>query len=795
MTRIPHIRTAHFTVLSVMLSAIIVTSPAIASESLPLTSASNSDPIVPQDFEEAQPGPVPELSTGTSNTVRNEDGSYTAEISSGPINYQDESGDWIPISNDFVEALGSTYAVENEANDYTVSIPENPAVTPVKFALNDDWVTMKLAGSENVEAEVDGTEASFEDLTPNADEVTYEATDTGVKETIALDVAPVSPFSYRYVLKTSPGITPVLTEDGRIEFRDSADNAQFVMPAASMMDSLSPDPAFSDAVTYTLTQSATEWSLVLKPSFDWLTDPGRTYPVLIDPTVDKIVQKDCFMQQEAPGTTHCGEGIMKVGATNSFQLRRALFDFNIGGIPANATINNATAWIWMDQYSTVGSGGATTYALYNPTSVWGACASWSYTCTGGTWVGGGGGGQISANAVSLGGTASSWQAWDITGRVAGWLNGSYENRGVLLRQTGENVKKVLGFVSSTHSATILRPLLRVTYVDNPPTISPPRLYPTVPGSLTTPTPLIGATVIDPEGLSVAACFSIYDAAWSAVVWSGGCTGWKPSGSELTLQVPSGLLVVGHAYNALAVGVDGVNYSTYTSTPFNVANLQRVISASQEAAFIQSAMSLGVPETAARQAIYDYDLATKMPVDVEIVIDDPSEPLTDSMPAVHETSPSRTSGETPPPGATIVEAPEQTAENGTCASGFKLYQGSEYRRYKSYVGIPLYWLKLKKRWCASPSQHKISSVWVKESYDVTNYATTFITASELTGESDDYFLPADGSNPRSGHLSLRAVKFRYCAINGLPLCYDTNIGQAFNAFWDGRRISWTAPMGY
>ncbi|HEX5088113.1 MAG TPA: phospholipase A2 [Nocardioides sp.] len=415
-----------------------------------------------------EPGPVPELATEYSSTVRNADGSYTAEVSVGPVNFQDDRGNWMPISNQLVDAPGTAYAVENEANDYTVSIPENPATTPVRFELEGDWVSMKLIGSSDVSPDVDGAVANFEDLAPDADEVAYQATDSGVKETISLDSTPTSRVSYVYDLKVSAGLTPVLTSQGMVEFRNGQGAVQFVVPVGSMTDSAS-EPAFSDAVDYRLQRVTSGWQFTITPDLTWLTDPARVYPVKIDPTVDKQVQKDCFLQQEAPATTHCGEAILKVGATNSLQLRRALFDFNVNGIPAGATVNNATAWIWMDQNSTAGSGGATTYALYNPTKTWSNCASWGYTCSGGdTWVGGGGGGQISANAVSMGGTTSSWQGWDITGRVAGWLNGTYENRGVLLAQTGENVKKVLGFVSSTYPNTGIRPLLRVTYTPLPP---------------------------------------------------------------------------------------------------------------------------------------------------------------------------------------------------------------------------------------------------------------------------------------------------------------------------------------
>lgn len=103
--------------------------------------------------ETPEPGRVPELSPEKSNMVRNADGSYTASVL--PPAGQPPGrrwGEWVPISNEVVEAPSVAYAVQNEANDYTRRFRRKPrGVTPVKFELDAAWVTMKLAGSEDVE--------------------------------------------------------------------------------------------------------------------------------------------------------------------------------------------------------------------------------------------------------------------------------------------------------------------------------------------------------------------------------------------------------------------------------------------------------------------------------------------------------------------------------------------------------------------------------------------------------------------------------------------------------------------
>jgi hypothetical protein len=63
-------------------------------------------------------GPIPELSTATSSTVREADGSYTLLAYTTPINFEDEDGGWVPIDNRLVPSEGSRYEVENAANSY-----------------------------------------------------------------------------------------------------------------------------------------------------------------------------------------------------------------------------------------------------------------------------------------------------------------------------------------------------------------------------------------------------------------------------------------------------------------------------------------------------------------------------------------------------------------------------------------------------------------------------------------------------------------------------------------------------
>ncbi len=147
----------------------------------PLAATQASSPAEPAPV--IAPGPVNELSTEFSNTVREADGSYTLQSSPVPINYLDDSGTWQPIDNTLVDAPGTVYDVQNTGNSFTAKLPEDPQTTPVKFIEDGAWVSMRMHGAQDVPADVTGSEANYTDVA-NTDGVTYEVVNTGLKETI-----------------------------------------------------------------------------------------------------------------------------------------------------------------------------------------------------------------------------------------------------------------------------------------------------------------------------------------------------------------------------------------------------------------------------------------------------------------------------------------------------------------------------------------------------------------------------------------------------------------------------------
>ena len=93
-----------------------------------------------------------------------------------------------------------------------------------------------------------------------------------MKETITVASMPTAPISFKYILNTSQGLTPVLTAQNEIEFRDATGTVQFGMRAPNMSDSAAPEAAFSNDVSYVLTRQDTTWKLVVTPAYSWPVD-------------------------------------------------------------------------------------------------------------------------------------------------------------------------------------------------------------------------------------------------------------------------------------------------------------------------------------------------------------------------------------------------------------------------------------------------------------------------------------------------------------------------------------------
>lgn len=508
-----------------------------------------------------------ELSTETSTTYRQPDGSFQVRSSLDAVNYLDETGEWQQIDNTLVDAPGATYAAENAENDFTAQLPADASAAPVKVTSEAGVITMRMHGIDSAPV-VEGASATYTDV-EDASSVIYETVGSGVKENIVLDQAPADApqLSYTYTIKLSAGLTPALAADGSVRVRETDGTTAFVIPAGNMSDSAAPEAGFSHDVDYDLHAVGTGWELTVTPDMGWLTDPSRVYPVKIDPSVlTKSIQRNCWLDQANPSSNGCGvnASYLRVGG-GSGTLRRSILDFDTTAIPAAATIDSADLRLYL--YSAQGTSNATVnYGLHRPGKSWNNGATWSSTGVGSdTWSGGGSplGAQVSGTSLGIYAPTSGWRTFDAKSFVTNWKNGTWPRDGIAIRQENETTPSTsIAFAAGNHPTTTNRPELVVTYrVDQTPGLSELAVSPGESGYFTGGENQISVNVTDPDSPEVRVTFAANDTS-GVEVWTGESVvdlGTLASTSA-TKSIPIGSLEVGQTYEFTAIARDATSAS-------------------------------------------------------------------------------------------------------------------------------------------------------------------------------------------------------------------------------------------
>lgn len=405
----------------------------------------------------------PELSTANSRTYQREDGLLQTESYGTVVNYPTDSG-WAPIENELVPSNeGDAYAVENSANGYTAAIPEDLSTTPVKFTVDDAWVSMKLRRVPTAEAPAVTAAKAVFDAGAVADEVIYEATNTGLKETIVLEQPPATSVTFRYDIEVSPGLTPHLN-DGAVEFEGPSGAVHVTIPRGTMTDSAAP-VASSEDIDYSLASTDDgSWTLTVTPDPQWLSDPARSYPVLVDPSLvnSAAVVRDCTIRADDPNLTRCGTGTAynRVGRYDADRRFRSVLRFDVSAIPTDAIVTASRVYLYMDASMTSGTAAAE-YTVSRTSKPFDNSATWSSAGAAGSWTGGSPTGDPTPSRL-IDGSNGGFKNWNVKHIVEGWLDGTFARDGlVLIQSTPAN--NMLHFHSSSTTSDARLPYIETTY--------------------------------------------------------------------------------------------------------------------------------------------------------------------------------------------------------------------------------------------------------------------------------------------------------------------------------------------
>jgi YD repeat-containing protein len=216
----------------------------------------------------------------------------------------------------------------------------------------------------------------------------------------------------------------------------------------------------SDAITVTLQElGAGMVRLLMAPSLQWLQDPARVYPVVIDPSVVQTEiaptganGHNVTIDQANPTTNYNGNELLTVGKNASGQRQDALIQFpTLEGLPQDSAVLVAKL-----ELTAVSGTAGMRVRLRDNTNAWDAAAV--------TWNTAPGTGSTVWDTDST--RVGAENEWNVTLLVRKWLRGELPNHGMRLISAGANGESVAYYSSYYTDPTCSRcqPELDVRYV-------------------------------------------------------------------------------------------------------------------------------------------------------------------------------------------------------------------------------------------------------------------------------------------------------------------------------------------
>lgn len=388
------------------------------------------------------------------------------------IHYKDVSGAWQEIDNRIISegkrAHGVAYAYRNAANSHVVrmaasaggermiqierdgkSLAFGPAGADrsrsVKGAATTSKVLSDLAVAEHC--------VTYPDLYPGVDLV-YESTSTGVREYLVLSGPSVG---NRFTFDLSLDGVAAKESDGGVVFVDDSGATVFWLGAPLAVDETRE---VTGDVTYALSGEGEDRQLTVTVSREYLDDPARVFPVIVDPDlmVGGTATMDSFVNTTTPNTVHpYNDPYLRTGYySGGSGWRRSLIRFNLSGVNIPASYVDY-GYILIEQCYGANPKlkGFPCLSSWSSSSVtWNNqpyCSS-TYSTSGSYWNGSG----------------WWWRLWTTT-PIKKWLSGEWTNYGFTIKDTREWTKypESAAWFFSSDSASSHRPQLHIVYTQPP----------------------------------------------------------------------------------------------------------------------------------------------------------------------------------------------------------------------------------------------------------------------------------------------------------------------------------------
>jgi RHS repeat-associated protein len=514
------------------------------------------------------------LTTESSITVANPDGSLTQNLSMGTARVRQSDGSWADVDLSLAPVAGgfaprvSPVPVSVSGGGGTTAVSESVAGGVVQVGWADRLPAPTIAGDM----------ATYPDVRPGVDLV-VQILRTGFEVSFVVRTRPSSQLSLPLTL-TLQGLSADAAADGSLALR-GADGKQVgtggvpvgfdaaKIPLTSLPLHSKPIPAgLSSPVVGSLaampgnsalasgtasgaTQVQTRtWTL--EPDQGFMTDPSVQYPVTLDPSYNFGVSSDSYVKSDVSTSQYYATRLY-IGTPNSggIKARTLLHLDSLPGL-SGYFIDGAYLQLFNTYSATCGADVAPVY-VYTSGS-WTSNTTWS---TKPALVGLQGTANFVHNGPNNGCGGAAYDRIYITPLVQAWADGTNTTRDLQVTASETDTHGWKEFTSVDNGSGI--PAIYITYRAYPGTPSTPVLSPAVgtgPSSLwtSTTTPTLSAKITSSTGNYVQGRFEIYSGG-STLVWQGlGNT--VASGGTSSVSVPAGQLAAGVLYTVRVWGVSG-----------------------------------------------------------------------------------------------------------------------------------------------------------------------------------------------------------------------------------------------
>ncbi|MEP6468151.1 MAG: DNRLRE domain-containing protein [Chloroflexota bacterium] len=395
-----------------------------------------SDAAEPAPLQPSEPGEQPQLRTQTSKTILGTDGRYVTTVAASPLHFPDEAGRWEVIDSGIVASDKAGYAWQNAANGFQAHFRRDLVGGFVTIESEGRRASLSLIGAAGKRGTSDGEVIAYRSILAGVD-IDYAMTADGVKETLVLRDAN-APSSFRFLMTVPKGgLVPELLGDGSWAlWAPDLDEPLFVLtrPFAEDADGDGMDGQ-SENAKIEITEVAGQLAIDLSVDPEWLSAPGRAFPVRLDPTlVIGPPTSNLSFRSSCGGCSPTAGGRRNVGGNSTTAWVQTL-RFNIGDIPAGATITSAELGVYFDRVCISSGCGGTSHLLnvHRMTSDWDYANSTYSTLTwAGTPLAG-----YTLPAPGSGETAppAQWMTWGVTTTVNDWFLGTQPNHGFMVRRS------------------------------------------------------------------------------------------------------------------------------------------------------------------------------------------------------------------------------------------------------------------------------------------------------------------------------------------------------------------------